>query len=162
VTNQHLGASLAAGFNPSTTLSKGVTAIKNYLTSSTPAAVSFPSCPTVLMRGHGMTLVGSSIEEVVYRSVFTCVNARVQMNALLLQSGYNLGHVAQRFGQGGGQNDGNPGPAKQESVRLLSERECKDSWTTMEKTVERPWALWCKEVEEVGLYQNEVRDALMK
>ncbi|KJY02245.1 hypothetical protein TI39_contig71g00009 [Zymoseptoria brevis] len=92
VTNTHLGAALAAGFNPTpSVLSKGVMALKNYLTSSTPSPVPFPPCPTVLMRGHGMTCVGRSIEEVVYRAIFTCVNARVQTTALLMQGGYNLG-----------------------------------------------------------------------
>jgi hypothetical protein len=156
VTNEHLGAALAAGFNPSSSLSKGVTALKNLLISSTPAEVDFPPCQTVLMRGHGMTLVGTSIEEVVYRSIFTCTNARVQTTALLLQSGYNLGHVAHRFGQGGGQNDGNPGPAKQEGIKFLSDRECNDAWIANQKNAERPWGLWCKEVAEVGLYKNEL------
>ncbi|SMY28710.1 unnamed protein product [Zymoseptoria tritici ST99CH_1A5] len=162
VTNTHLGAALAAGFNPTpSVLSKSVTALKNYLTSSTPSALPFPPCPTVLMRGHGMTCVGRSIEEVVYRAIFTCVNARVQTTALLMQGGYNLGYVAQRFGErGGGKEGGNPGPARQEGVKFLSERECRDSWTEMEDKTGRAWELWCKEVEEVGLYRNEVRDGL--
>jgi HCOMODA/2-hydroxy-3-carboxy-muconic semialdehyde decarboxylase len=36
----------------------------------------------VLMRGHGSTVVGNSIEQVVYRAVYTEMNARLQMQAL--------------------------------------------------------------------------------
>jgi len=158
VTNQHLGAALAAGFNPSSTISKGVSAIKNYLTSSSTAEVDFPPNPTVLMRGHGMTVVGSSIEEAVYRSIYTCTNARVQTTALLMQGGYNQGLIAQRLGQGGGEKGQNPGPAKQEGINFLSERESRDAWTQNQGHAERPWKLWCREVKELGLYENALGD----
>jgi ribulose-5-phosphate 4-epimerase/fuculose-1-phosphate aldolase len=158
VTNEHLGAGLAAGFNPSSSISKGVTALKNYLTSSPPVEVDFPPSPTVLMRGHGMTVIGTSIEEAVYRSIFTCTNARVQTTALLMQGGYNLGLVAKRMGQGGGEKGENPGPAKHEGIHFLSERESKDAWTQNQGHAERPWKLWCREVKELGLYANELGD----
>lgn len=35
----------------------------------------------VLMRGHGSTVVGNSVEQVVYRAVYTEMNARLQMQA---------------------------------------------------------------------------------
>ena len=35
----------------------------------------------VLMRGHGMTVVGVSLEQVVYRAIYTEVNARIQLAA---------------------------------------------------------------------------------
>jgi ribulose-5-phosphate 4-epimerase/fuculose-1-phosphate aldolase len=38
----------------------------------------------VLMRGHGSTAVGTSLEEAVYRAVYTEVNARAQAEALRL------------------------------------------------------------------------------
>ncbi|MGK5113197.1 class II aldolase/adducin family protein [Geodermatophilus sp. CPCC 205506] len=38
----------------------------------------------VLMRGHGATAVGASVEEAVYRAVYTEVNARAQAEALRL------------------------------------------------------------------------------
>ena len=38
----------------------------------------------VLMRGHGFTVVGGSIEEAVYNAINTDLNARVEMNALRL------------------------------------------------------------------------------
>jgi HCOMODA/2-hydroxy-3-carboxy-muconic semialdehyde decarboxylase len=38
----------------------------------------------VLMRGHGFTVVGSSIQEAVYNAINTVQNARVEMDALRL------------------------------------------------------------------------------
>lgn len=35
--------------------------------------------PLVLMRGHGMTVVGSTLHEAVFRAVYTETNARIQM-----------------------------------------------------------------------------------
>ncbi|UUX95305.1 class II aldolase/adducin family protein [Aquabacterium sp. J223] len=42
------------------------------------------SCSCVLMRGHGSTVVGTSIEQVVYRAIYSEVNARLQLNACTL------------------------------------------------------------------------------
>jgi ribulose-5-phosphate 4-epimerase/fuculose-1-phosphate aldolase len=39
---------------------------------------------TVLMRGHGSTTVGASIEQAVYRAIYAEVNARLQLAALPL------------------------------------------------------------------------------
>ena len=38
----------------------------------------------VLMRGHGSTVVGASIEEAVFRAIYTEMNARLQIQALSL------------------------------------------------------------------------------
>ena len=40
--------------------------------------------PVVLMRGHGSTVVGTSIEEAVFRAVYTELNAKLQMQATAL------------------------------------------------------------------------------
>jgi ribulose-5-phosphate 4-epimerase/fuculose-1-phosphate aldolase len=40
--------------------------------------------PMVLMRGHGATVVGGTLEQAVYRSVYAEVNARLQRDALAL------------------------------------------------------------------------------
>ena len=39
---------------------------------------------TVLMRGHGSTIVGSSLEQAVYRAIYAEVNARLQLQATML------------------------------------------------------------------------------
>ncbi|KAK5126295.1 hypothetical protein LTR85_010531 [Meristemomyces frigidus] len=152
VTNEHTGAGLAAGFNPSTMLSKGTNLIRSFVTSQSSQAPDFPPNPTVLMRGHGFTCIGATIEEAVYRAIFTCTNARVQTTAMLMQGSYNVGLVGERFG--GGEKE--TGPAKHEDIKYLSERECKDAWTANQGHAERPWKLWCAEVKNSGLYQNEL------
>jgi ribulose-5-phosphate 4-epimerase/fuculose-1-phosphate aldolase len=45
-------------------------------------AESLGSCSCVLMRGHGSTVVGTSIEQVVYRAIYAEVNAKLQAQAL--------------------------------------------------------------------------------
>jgi ribulose-5-phosphate 4-epimerase/fuculose-1-phosphate aldolase len=40
--------------------------------------------PVVLMRGHGDTVVGSTIGHAVFRAYYTEVNARLQMQAIAL------------------------------------------------------------------------------
>jgi len=42
--------------------------------------------PVVLMRGHGMTVVGKTIRQAVSRSIYTDVNARAELEALKLGS----------------------------------------------------------------------------
>ncbi|TKA43677.1 hypothetical protein B0A54_05460 [Friedmanniomyces endolithicus] len=155
VTNEHLGAGLAAGFNPSTMMSKTTNLIRNYIVSSTLSAAStpdFPPNPTVLMRGHGFTCIGATVQEAVNRAIYTCTNARVQTTAMLMQGSHNVGLVGERFG--GGEKE--TGPAKHEDIKYLSERECKDSWTAISSTAERPWKLWCAEVAASGLYENQM------
>jgi ribulose-5-phosphate 4-epimerase/fuculose-1-phosphate aldolase len=71
----------------------------------------------VLMRGHGYTAVGDSIEQVVFRAIYTDINARVQQQALAL---------------------GEP--------TYLSAGEAKLSSQTNDGVISRAWAVWCKEV----------------
>jgi len=75
------------------------------------------SCSCVLMRGHGMTVVGESIKEVVFRAIYTEMNARLQIQATQLE-----------------------GP-----IEFLSEEEGKRSTAANRGTMERPWELWKKE-----------------
>jgi len=152
VTNEHTGAGLAAGFNPSTMISKTTNLIRNFVTSQAASTPDFPPNPTVLMRGHGFTCIGSTIEEAVYRAIYTCTNARVQTTAMLMQGSFNIGLVGERFG--GGEKE--TGPAKHEDIKYLNDRECKDSWTANQGHAERPWKLWCAEVQNSALYRNDL------
>jgi len=77
-------------------------------------AKSLGKCSCVMMRGHGMTVVGDSLPEVVFRAVYTQMNARLQTAAGQLQ-----------------------GP-----IEFLSEEEGKRATATNRGTVERPWELW--------------------
>lgn len=152
VTNEHLGAGLANGFNPSTMTTKATNLVRNFITSGNTAPVDYPPHPTVLMRGHGFTCIGETVEQAVYRAIFTATNARVQTTALLMQGTYNIGLVGERFG--GGEKE--TGPAKHEDIKYLSDRECKDAWAANQGHAERPWKLWCAEVEDSSLYHNEL------
>ena len=73
-------------------------------------------CTCVLMRGHGMTVVGDGVPEAVFRSIYTEMNARLQLQATLLE-----------------------GP-----IQFLSDEEGKRSTVSNRGTLERPWELWKK------------------
>jgi ribulose-5-phosphate 4-epimerase/fuculose-1-phosphate aldolase len=68
----------------------------------------------VLMRGHGMTVVGDSVPEAVFRAIYTEMNARLQLQAENLE-----------------------GP-----IQFLSETEGRRSTESNRGTLERPWELW--------------------
>ncbi|HKX01906.1 MAG TPA: class II aldolase/adducin family protein, partial [Methylomirabilota bacterium] len=71
--------------------------------------------PVVLMRGHGAVAVGTSLPQVVFRSVYTEVNARLQAQAIAL---------------GGGK------------VTYLSPEEAARAEASIAGTLGRPWELW--------------------
>jgi ribulose-5-phosphate 4-epimerase/fuculose-1-phosphate aldolase len=68
----------------------------------------------VLMRGHGMTVVGEGVPEAVFRAIYTEMNARLQLQATQLE-----------------------GP-----IEFLSEEEGRRSTAANRGTLERPWELW--------------------
>jgi len=80
-------------------------------------AGSLGKCNCVLMRGHGMTLIGDSVPEAVFRAIYTEMNARLQLQATQLE-----------------------GP-----IEFLSEEEGRRSMASNRGTIERPWELWKKE-----------------
>jgi len=67
----------------------------------------------ILMRGHGATMVGTSIKQAVYRSIYAALNAALQMDALRLGEPTFL--AAEEAAKAAESNDG---------------------------ALERPWALW--------------------
>jgi ribulose-5-phosphate 4-epimerase/fuculose-1-phosphate aldolase len=73
-------------------------------------------CTCVLMRGHGMTVVGGSVQEAVFRAIYTEMNARLQLQAEQLA-----------------------GP-----IEFLSDEEGRRSTASNAGTLERPWELWKK------------------
>ena len=80
----------------------------------TALARSLGKCDCVLMRGHGMTVVGGTLPEVVFRSIYTQTNAKLQTLAGQLE-----------------------GP-----IEFLSDAEGKLATATNHATIERPWELW--------------------
>lgn len=77
-------------------------------------AGSLGACTCVLMRGHGMTVVGESVPEAVYRAIYTEMNARLQLQASVLE-----------------------GP-----IEFLSDEEGRRATAANRGTLERPWELW--------------------
>ncbi len=73
-------------------------------------------CNCVLMRGHGMSVIGDSVPEVVFRAIYTEMNARMQLQATQLE-----------------------GP-----IEFLSDEEGRRSTASNRGTIERPWELWKK------------------
>jgi ribulose-5-phosphate 4-epimerase/fuculose-1-phosphate aldolase len=73
-----------------------------------------------LMRGHGSVAVGPTLKHVVYRAVYTEVNARMEAEALSM----------------GGKPE------------FLSPREAAAATKTTDKLVERPWELWKRHEEQ--------------
>ena len=80
-------------------------------------AGSLGKCNCVLMRGHGMTVIGDSVPEAVFRAIYTEMNARLQLQATQLE-----------------------GP-----IEFLSEEEGRRSQASNRGTIERPWELWKKQ-----------------
>ena len=72
--------------------------------------------PVALMRGHGAVVVGDSLPRVVFRSVYTETNARLQAQAMAL---------------------GGP-------VTYLDDEEARRAEASVGGTVGRPWELWKK------------------
>jgi ribulose-5-phosphate 4-epimerase/fuculose-1-phosphate aldolase len=81
-------------------------------------ATTLSSHTCVLMRGHGMTVIGDGVQEAVFRSIYTEMNARLQLQATLLE-----------------------GP-----IDFLSDEEGRRSSVSNRGTIERPWELWKKGV----------------
>ncbi|KLO10095.1 arad-like aldolase/epimerase [Schizopora paradoxa] len=85
----------------------------------------------VLMKGHGMAVRGFSVRDAVFRSFYTRQDATVQLQARLL----------------GGHNTG------------LTAREAMDAENTTESDslLGRAWQLWVAQVDNAGLYVNDLR-----
>lgn len=90
----------------------------------------------VLMRGHGFTAVGGSIEESVFRAVYTAENASVQTTAIMINT------------------MGRPRERQDREVNYLQDSELYDTTEMTKWSVMRPWRLWLREVETSGLYAN--------
>lgn len=77
--------------------------------------------PVILMRGHGATVVGSSIKHVVYRAIYAAMNAALQIQASHL---------------------GEPTFLSPQEAILAAERN--------DKAIDRAWELWQREASGNG------------
>ena len=81
-------------------------------------AQSLADRPVALMRGHGAVVVGASIPAVVFRSVYTEMNAKLQAQAMALGS----------------------------NVIYLDPEEARRAEASVGSTIGRPWELWKRKV----------------
>jgi ribulose-5-phosphate 4-epimerase/fuculose-1-phosphate aldolase len=86
----------------------------------------------VLLRGHGNVVVGPTIQIAVFRAYYTEINARQQLNAMIL-----------------GPND----------VVYMSAGECETTDKIMQSVAGRPWDLWKRRVRR-EMRRAEVEDRL--
>lgn len=76
--------------------------------------------PVALMRGHGAVIVGRDIKQVVFRSVYTELNAQLQAQALALGK----------------------------KVVYLDAEEAKKAEEANDTTLSRPWELWLRHLKD--------------
>ena len=140
VRNEHEGASLASTF----------VAPENQ---TAEPATSVPDKRVVLMRKHGFTAWGPSIELAVYRAYFTTINARVQTDSVLLRNAFN-------GVTGNGANAdtwGNGTALFTNELEPLTALQATDAQDSIDGTIERPWDLWVAEVEANPLTKTKAR-----
>ena len=71
------------------------------------------AAPFALMRGHGSVAVGATLKQVVFRSIYAEVNARLQSEALRLGA-----------------------------INYLNDAEAANAARTNDSVIDRPWELW--------------------
>jgi ribulose-5-phosphate 4-epimerase/fuculose-1-phosphate aldolase len=120
IRNTHLGNALASHFTNS-------------------ASGTVPDYMVVLMRGHGLTVLGPTIQDCVLRAVYTQKNATIQTTSLLTHAAH--------FGS-------NTPAASKAEIQYLSDAESKAALEMTRWSAMRPWGLWLREVEAAGLYIN--------
>ena len=91
------------------------------------------------MRGHGFTVVGSSIEECVLRAVYTAENASIQTTSLMLNAAFSKGSL------------------ELSDIDYLRPDELGPAAELTNRSYMRPWSLWLREVESAGLYVNNAK-----
>jgi hypothetical protein len=159
VRDSTLGASLAATFKPATSAGFIFSAVRSALPTQVGGSHGEqplePDHAVVLLQGHGYTTVARGIEEAVYQAIYTAEAAKTQTAALTIHNAH-FGHTIE--GKVDIQAGGTIKSAKAKTegdLKYLSDRESNDTWETMQGTMARPWALWCREIEVNALYKNE-------
>ncbi|KAF2275972.1 arad-like aldolase/epimerase [Westerdykella ornata] len=159
VRDTKLGASLSAAFKPATSAgflySKVRSALPAQIGGAPPDPAKEPDHAVVLMRGHGFTTVAHGIEEAVYQAIYTRDAAKAQMTALMIHDAH-FGHVVEgKVDIEGGGKIKSAKVKTEGDVKFLKDSEAHDAWESIRGTIERPWRLWCREVEVNPLYRND-------
>ena len=91
-----------------------------------------------LMRAHGFTTISSSIEDAVFRAIYTMKNAAIQSATLSLSAA------------SAATNNLSSSPA----IRYLNRSEAWNAAESLSSTIARPWELWVREIGASGLYSS--------
>lgn len=151
-----VGASLAAAFNKSSSTAGTIyNKASSLVMGSSPPSALIPDHAVVLMRGHGMSVIGASLEEAVFKAIYTQKSAKAQTTALLTSAAFFGGRVEGKVDiEGGGGIKG--GKVKMGSeIQFLSKEECVETWRVNKKSVLRLWKGWEWEVKNLPMYNNE-------
>lgn len=153
VSNAHLGSALATQFSKAGSYAASIGAAGAALVSQfTKAEISDsqdlqPDYSVVLMRGHGFTTIGTNIPETVYRAVYAQQNANVQTTSLLIRN-------AHLNAQERGKKEEEKNATADKGLHVLSDQEAGACLAMNERSCERAWELWVREVEVSSMYQN--------
>lgn len=99
---------------------------------------STPDHNVVLMKRHGYTTHGADIETAVYRAIYTKINAAVQTQSAMLRQAFpQVSDKHLNF-----------------DFEPLSKKQSSGCSKMNEGTQDKPWKLWCAEVENSSLYVN--------
>lgn len=96
-----------------------------------------PDHSVVLMRGHGYTVAAPTIEQCVFRAIYTSENAAIQTASLGLR--------AANLGNGNAALD----------IQYLRNDEIAGTAAIAESAWARAWDLWVREVETATLYSRD-------
>jgi hypothetical protein len=107
-----------------------------------------------LLQGHGFTTVARGIEEAVFQAIYTNEAAKTQTAALAIHNAHFGHNIEGKVDVQGGGSIKSAKAKTEGDLKYLSDRECADSFESMQATVGRPWALWSREVEVNPLYKN--------
>jgi ribulose-5-phosphate 4-epimerase/fuculose-1-phosphate aldolase len=121
-------------------------ALASHFASSTANPTSpLPDHLVVLMRHHGFTTLGESIQDAVYRAMYTQTNASILSTAANLRGSFYGSALL-----------GEPEAAHGSGLDLLSASETAGCRNMNEATADKAFRLWVREVEVLPLYVNEL------
>ena len=140
VNTERLGAALAATFS---TAGDGGQDDDKYVDQEMTTTTTLPDHAVVLQRGHGFVTWGASLQQAVYRAVYTKQNAEIQESAELLAAG--------AAGAAGDDED-----SSSRCVVYLDEAERRDCGEMADASWAKAWPLWKAVVEADALYVNSL------
>ncbi|KUJ17434.1 uncharacterized protein LY89DRAFT_684484 [Mollisia scopiformis] len=153
-----IGASFAATFSKSSSTAGAIyNKASSLVMGSSPQGALIPDHTVVLMRGHGMTVIGASLEEAVFKAIYAQDSAKAQTTALLTSVASSGGKVEGKVDVEGGGNIKGGKVKMNGETQFLSKEESVETWKVIKKSVPRLWKGWEWEVDHLPMYINKER-----